>query len=121
MSDSGFRANALSEAKKYLGRHFYSEARKLIPGLLPRHLVSSAKIRHTLPACGLAGEKARYGLRRLQRGGQSSRVKRDIARFYLFNVVCQVSGGHSAWGRNSSECSEHGAFFTLGLIFSIFP
>ncbi|MXZ13701.1 MAG: L-2-hydroxyglutarate oxidase [Candidatus Dadabacteria bacterium] len=43
VSDSGFRANALSEAKKYLGRHFYSEARKLIPGLLPRHLVSSAK------------------------------------------------------------------------------
>ena len=43
MSDSGFRANALSEAKKYLGRHFYAEARKLIPELAPRHLVSSAK------------------------------------------------------------------------------
>ncbi len=43
ISDSGFRANALSEAKKYLGSHFYSEARKLIPGLMPGHLVSSAK------------------------------------------------------------------------------
>ncbi len=43
VSDSGFRANALSEVKKYLGSHFYSEARKLIPSLLPRHLVSSAK------------------------------------------------------------------------------
>ena len=43
VSDSGFRANALSEVKKYMGSHFYSEARKLIPGLLPRHLVSSAK------------------------------------------------------------------------------
>ncbi len=43
VSDSGFRANALSEVKKYLGSHFYSEARKLVPGLLPRHLVSSAK------------------------------------------------------------------------------
>lgn len=44
ISDSGFRANAFSEAKKYLGRHFYSEARKLVPGLSPRDLISSAKI-----------------------------------------------------------------------------
>ena len=43
MSDSGFRANALSEAKKYLGPHFYSEAKKLVPGLTPRDLISSAK------------------------------------------------------------------------------
>ena len=43
MSDSGFRANAFSEAKKYLGSHFYSEAKKLVPRLLPRDLVSSAK------------------------------------------------------------------------------
>ena len=43
MSDSGFRANAFSEAKKYLGRHFYSEAKKLVPALLPRDLVSSAR------------------------------------------------------------------------------
>ena len=43
MSDGGFRANALSEAKKYLGRHFCSEAQKLVPGLAPGDLVSSAK------------------------------------------------------------------------------
>lgn len=43
ISDSGFRANAFSEAKKYLGRHFYSEAKKLVPELTPRDLVSSAK------------------------------------------------------------------------------
>ena len=43
ISDSGFRANAFSEAKKYLGRHFYTEARKLVPGLLSRDLISSAK------------------------------------------------------------------------------
>lgn len=43
MSDSGFRATAFSEAKKYLGWHFYSEARKLVPSLLPRDLISSAK------------------------------------------------------------------------------
>ncbi len=43
MSDSGFRATAFSEAKKYLGRHFYSEARKLVPALLPRNLISSAR------------------------------------------------------------------------------
>ncbi len=43
MSDNGFRANAFSEAKKYLGRHFYSEAKKLVPALLPRNLTSSAK------------------------------------------------------------------------------
>lgn len=43
ISDSGFRANAFSEAKKHLGRHFYSEAKKLVPELAPRNLVSSAK------------------------------------------------------------------------------
>ncbi len=43
MSDNGFRANAFSEAKKYLGSHFYSEAKKLVPALLPRNLTSSAK------------------------------------------------------------------------------
>ena len=44
ISDSGFRANAFSEARKYMGRHFYSEARKLVPGLSSRDLISSAKI-----------------------------------------------------------------------------
>lgn len=43
VSDGGFRANAFSEARKYLGRHFYSEAKKLVPGLTPRDLISSAK------------------------------------------------------------------------------
>ncbi len=42
-NNRGFRANAFSEAKKYLGSHFYSEARKLVPALLPRDIVSSGK------------------------------------------------------------------------------
>jgi len=44
VSDGAFRATAFSEVKKYLGRHFYMEARKLVPGLTPRNLVSSPKV-----------------------------------------------------------------------------
>ena len=42
-SNRGFRANAFSEVRKYLASHFYSEARKLVPALLPHDIVSSGK------------------------------------------------------------------------------
>ena len=41
--DDGFRANAFSEARKYLGSHFYSEARKLVPALRRSDLVSCSR------------------------------------------------------------------------------
>lgn len=41
--DDGFRANAFSEARKYLGSHFYSEARKLVPALERSDLVSCSR------------------------------------------------------------------------------
>lgn len=43
LMDDGFRANAFSEAKKYLGAHFYSEARKLVPALRRSDLVSCSR------------------------------------------------------------------------------
>ena len=43
LMDDGFRANAFSEAKKYLGEHFYSEARKLVPALRRSDLVSCSR------------------------------------------------------------------------------
>ena len=43
LMDDGFRANAFSEAKKYLGAHFYSEARKLVPSLRRSDLVSCSR------------------------------------------------------------------------------
>lgn len=43
LMDDGFRENAFSEAKKYLGAHFYSEARKLVPSLRRSDLVSCPK------------------------------------------------------------------------------
>lgn len=43
LMDDGFRANAFSEAKKYLGAHFYSEARKLVPTLRRSDLVSCSR------------------------------------------------------------------------------
>ena len=43
LMDDGFRANAFSEAKKYLGAHFYSEARKLVPSLRRNDLVSCSR------------------------------------------------------------------------------
>lgn len=43
LMDDGFRANTFSEAKKYLGAHFYSEARKLVPGLRRNDLVSCSR------------------------------------------------------------------------------
>ncbi len=43
ITDDAFRANAFSEAKKYLGEYFYKEARKLVPALLPEHLEPSGK------------------------------------------------------------------------------
>lgn len=42
-SDEGYRANAFSEARKYLGSHFYSEAKKLLPALRKNDLVACAK------------------------------------------------------------------------------
>ena len=42
-SDEGYRKNAFSEARKYLGSHFYSEAKKLVPALERNDLVACAK------------------------------------------------------------------------------